>query len=161
MNATVIYQPTSGLRDGTKRQALVIAPEKSSGVTCAAMLRRVGIEAREAGDADSAWRSLFDQRVDLLLIDFGFPGSMAVGFLRRMRRAGMTQPAILIRAASPSALGSTSDASKEFDAVIFRPFTYYELMTAAAEFLTPHSREARQTISKTQHEDTKIKTRAH
>jgi DNA-binding response OmpR family regulator len=112
--------------DNCKR-ALVVDHNESSRKLCMAMLSRGGLVATEAHTGEQAWEVLLGSPCHLVIIDYVMPKVSGLALVRRMRAAGMMQPAILVsRVRNMSE--SLGDSRQGADAFVAKPYSFYQLM---------------------------------
>ena len=109
-------------------RVLVVAGDNSLRTTCVEMLSCAGLEVSEAEDGEQAWTTLLSARFDLVITDYIVPKVSGRALVRRMRVAGMTQPAILISGV-PDSENQSRDPWQRVDAFVAPPFTCETLLT--------------------------------
>jgi DNA-binding response OmpR family regulator len=112
--------------DNCKR-VLVVDDNESSRKLCSAMLSRGGLVATEANNGDQAWEVLLGTPCDLVIIDYVMLKISGLALVRRMRAAGMMQPAILVSGVRNRS-ESLGNSRQGVDAFVAKPYSFYELM---------------------------------
>lgn len=108
-----------------------------------ARLGRVGCVTREAGSGADALDDLAVPGVptDLLLLDFHMPGISGLDVVRRLRRGGMTVPAILMTGCAETAI--QAEALSLGVHILEKPFSFDELRRTAALLIVSRRAESR------------------
>jgi two-component system alkaline phosphatase synthesis response regulator PhoP len=106
---------------------LVVDDDWSVAATCAEMLVRAGFLVSGAENGEQAWEALQCVHYHLVITDYLMPKASGLELARRMRRAGMMQPVILI-SGSPDIEKQVSDSRIPIDVILPKPFSFYELL---------------------------------
>ena len=122
-------------------RVLVADDSKTIRKALTSLLEPEGITVRRTGSGEGAWQSLRHERLDLLLIEERLPDMSAYEVLQRMRQdKGVPNlPAILLH--SQDMLEDPLQADEYATAVLRKPFSSQELLTAVHE-----AREAGQSL---------------
>ena len=115
------------LLGASRKQVLVADDDLSIGTLCAVMLTRAGFAVTRAEDGEQAWETLRCEQFHLVITDYNMPRISGLELARRMRSAGMMQPVILI-SGTPNVEKLVSDSGTPIDAILIKPFSFYELM---------------------------------
>ncbi|MFI5952800.1 response regulator transcription factor [Cryptosporangium sp. NPDC051539] len=59
-------------------------------------LESEGYDVRVAADGNTAWRSIVDERPDLVVLDLSLPGLAGLDLLRRLRESGDRTPVVVL-----------------------------------------------------------------
>ena len=79
-------------------RVLVVEDEEQVADFLVRGLREEGFTVEHAADVDSAWRTLWNETWDVVLLDWGLPGPDGLALLRRLRQQGSTIPVLLLTA---------------------------------------------------------------
>lgn len=85
---------------------LIVDDEPMAGRALAGILRGEGLRVHVIEDAELALELVRLLPIDLLLVDVTLPGMSGLDFLRVLRRAGVTTPAILVSGAPTDELAA-------------------------------------------------------
>jgi DNA-binding response OmpR family regulator len=138
------YVSRAGLRPPPARpgwwvRVLVVTATATLGASCAAFVRRAGCSVDLAEGGESGWAAVHSGIYDAVIAEHLMPQTPGLELVRRMRAAGMDQPVILI-ADSTDASVCRSDFTPRVDAIIVKPFTFYQVMNRLEAVLRPASR---------------------
>ena len=110
-----------------RRHVLVVDDDLSVGTICAEMLTRAGFAVSGAQNGEQAWEALRLVHYHLVITDYLMPKATGLELARRMRFAGMMQPVILI-SGIPNIEKQVTDSRNSIDAILPKPFSFYELL---------------------------------
>lgn len=119
-----------------KSRILVVEDEPAIREMIAMVIRNAGYEVDEAGDTETARKSISNQLPDLMLLDWMLPGQSGVSFAKSLKRDVKSQdiPIILLTARDSEAdkvLGFESGA----DDYVTKPFSVLELVARVKALL--------------------------
>lgn len=124
-----------------RKHVLVVDDDVSVGTTCAEMLGRAGFAVSGAENGEQAWEALRLVPYHLVITDYLMPKASGLELARRMRFAGMMQPVILI-SGTPDLEIQVSKSKAQIDAILKKPFSFYELLNRIHAVLNIVPREA-------------------
>lgn len=123
----------------THKRLLLLEDDVGLHETVKEYLELHGFEVLSAFDAYRAEELLYEERIDLMLLDIKVPKESGLDLLQRLRKNGNKRPAIFI-----TSLNGVEDVSRGFDAecddYIRKPFALKELLVRIKAQLRKHYR---------------------
>jgi two-component system copper resistance phosphate regulon response regulator CusR len=108
-------------------RVLVVEDEEQVADFLVRGLREEGFTVEHAADVESAWRALWNENWDGVLLDWGLPGPDGLALLRRLRQQGSTIPVLLLTArdAVPDRVRGLDAGADDY---LSKPFAFEELL---------------------------------
>ncbi|MGV9709126.1 response regulator transcription factor [Gordonia sp. NPDC003424] len=82
--------------DDTAPSLLVVDDDSRVRTVVSWQLESEGYRVVEAGDGNTAWQRIIDDRPDLVVLDLSLPGMAGLDLLRRLRDAGNLTPVVIL-----------------------------------------------------------------
>ncbi|GAA1558235.1 response regulator transcription factor [Dactylosporangium maewongense] len=124
-------------------RVLVVEDDRELGPLLLRLLRSAGYEPELAPDGQAGLHLALTRQYDAMILDRGLPAIEGLDLLGRLRRTGVTVPALVL-----TALGTVPDRVTGLDAgaedYVVKPFEVDELLARVRVLLRGHSRSGQQ-----------------
>lgn len=136
---------SDGMTDPTSPPArlLVVEDDREVGPLLVRLFRGAGYETDLAADGQAGLHRALTRRYDALILDRGLPALEGLDLLARLRRSGVTAPALVL-----TALGTVADRVAGLDGgaedYLVKPFEIDELLARVRVLLRPRPGSAQQ-----------------
>src|SRR5262245_482380 len=108
---------------GVRRSAVVADDYEAVTTLVGALLRREGLDVREASDGDEAWRMIEEHAPDLLVVDDVLPCMSGVEIVEALgERPDLASVRVAFLVEHQSGLDRAALAGLDADAIIWKPF---------------------------------------